>query len=356
MRKARSFATVSTTCSQPLPGWLLKCVRPNVTRVAPENYEAADGSEPGGSGDRIAVAFTMLVLGRAPCRQQLDFGCEARIAVADAQAFRSPALTTPPACAIQRGFGGASAMLASSEMPGVKPHRNTTDPAVPAAQREDHAAMPSRRSSVPKGDHAGSGAGQGALRQPPEPPLDPLEAELVGLKELTLDDLRRRWRRQIGRQAPPHLPKFLLLRMLAYRMQADVYGDLDRDSQKLLGEIARSLKAGEFAGGSGKTVPPVKRRLLKPGTILVREHDGALHRVVVMEKGFAWNGISYDSLSAIAKSITGTSWNGPWLPASGFGTRSPPPRNSLRFGGAAAAAFWLEGADRCLPIWEEQLL
>jgi hypothetical protein len=147
--------------------------------------------------------------------------------------------------------------------------------------------MARRRSSAPKWDQAVSELRQGALPQTAEPPLDPLEAELVGLRDLTLDDLRRRWRRQTGKQAPPHVPKFLLLRMLAYRMQADVYGDLDRDSQKLLNEIVRSLKAGKSAGGSGKTVPPVRRPLLKPGTILVREHDGALHRVVVMENGFA---------------------------------------------------------------------
>jgi Protein of unknown function (DUF2924) len=43
---------------------------------------------------------------------------------------------------------------------------------------------------------------------------------------------------------------------------------------------------------------------------LVREWKGKLERVTVLEKGFAWNGKSYSSLSQIAKAVTGTAWNG----------------------------------------------
>ena len=48
-----------------------------------------------------------------------------------------------------------------------------------------------------------------------------------------------------------------------------------------------------------------------PGTLLVREWEGTLQRVMVLETGFAWNGTTYASLSAVARAITGTSWNGP---------------------------------------------
>ena len=54
------------------------------------------------------------------------------------------------------------------------------------------------------------------------------------------------------------------------------------------------------------------------GTILVREHAGVLHRVVVMENGFAWEGKTFRSLSEAAQAITGTNWNGPRF----FGLRS----------------------------------
>jgi hypothetical protein len=53
------------------------------------------------------------------------------------------------------------------------------------------------------------------------------------------------------------------------------------------------------------------QRELSPGTILVREWNGQAHHVMVVEQGFAWQGITYDSLSKIAQAITGTKWNGP---------------------------------------------
>ena len=161
---------------------------------------------------------------------------------------------------------------------------------------------------------------------PPPPAADPLDAEIAGLRNLSLEDLRRRWRQETSKQAPDHLPKFLLLHMLAYRLQADIFGDLDRESRDLLDEIADAVaqeKVGGMEAGTGANiiVPRVKSRRLKPGTVLVREHEGTLHRVTILEKEFGWNGMVHDSLSAIAKSITGTAWNGPRF----FGLRQKPP-------------------------------
>ena len=45
--------------------------------------------------------------------------------------------------------------------------------------------------------------------------------------------------------------------------------------------------------------------------MLVREHDGILHEVVIVPGDFLWNGETHTSLSIIAKRITGTNWNGP---------------------------------------------
>jgi hypothetical protein len=61
-------------------------------------------------------------------------------------------------------------------------------------------------------------------------------------------------------------------------------------------------------------VPPVpdpRRGRLRPGTFLEREHGGALHRVTVLENGFSWQGKAFQSLSEVARAITGTNWNGP---------------------------------------------
>jgi len=64
--------------------------------------------------------------------------------------------------------------------------------------------------------------------------------------------------------------------------------------------------------GRGSAVIPLPElRGTKSGTLLVREWEGVLHRVMVLEQGFAWNGQTYDSLSKVARAITGTNWNGP---------------------------------------------
>ena len=63
--------------------------------------------------------------------------------------------------------------------------------------------------------------------------------------------------------------------------------------------------------GSDKSAPLPQASSVRPGTLLVREWDGVLHRVMALDQGFAWNGTSYRSLSEVARAITGTRWNGP---------------------------------------------
>ena len=63
-----------------------------------------------------------------------------------------------------------------------------------------------------------------------------------------------------------------------------------------------------------------RRTELRPGTTLVREWNGNLHRVMVLADGFAWNDKTFESLSKVAFAITGTRWNGPRF----FGLRDKP--------------------------------
>jgi hypothetical protein len=127
----------------------------------------------------------------------------------------------------------------------------------------------------------------------------------------------------LGGSAPAHLPRGLLLRVLAYRMQVAALGDLDKATQRL-------LRSSQDDGVGSPGVPFETRRpatregtSLKPGTLLVREWKGKPERVMVLENGFAWNGETYRSLSQIAKAMTGTNWNGHRF----FGLRSARPQS-----------------------------
>jgi hypothetical protein len=97
--------------------------------------------------------------------------------------------------------------------------------------------------------------------------------------------------------------------MLAYRIQAELLGDLDAETIRLLKKLG--------ASDSDNDVGPLtdafrqRRRGLLQGTVLRREWNGQTHCVIVVEGGFAWNGRTYNSLSTIAYAITGTKWNGP---------------------------------------------
>lgn len=136
-----------------------------------------------------------------------------------------------------------------------------------------------------------------------------LEVEIAHLRGLDLKGLRARWRSVTGREAPPHLSRQLLLAMIAYRIQAEALGDLDADT-------LRYLKSIQTAGSNVEAMPLMdafsqRRRTLSPGTVLTREWKGQIHRVMVVDDGFAFDGRAYDSLSTIAFAITGTKWNGP---------------------------------------------
>jgi hypothetical protein len=102
-----------------------------------------------------------------------------------------------------------------------------------------------------------------------------------------------------GKAPPPALTKDLLGRMIAWRIQEQFYGGHDKATLKLLDRIAR----GEAAKAS--TEPR-----LRPGTVLMREHRGVQHTVTVTLDDFIWPDESFSSLSAVARAITGTSWNG----------------------------------------------
>jgi hypothetical protein len=133
-----------------------------------------------------------------------------------------------------------------------------------------------------------------------------LDIEIAHLRDLDIGMLQARWQTIFGRKSPSHLPRHLLLRLLAYRLQADCFGDLDSKSRQLLDGAATPEAAGKRIAEKNQIAGK-----LSPGTVLSRELNGRIHRVTVLANGFAWNGKTYPSLSKIAFAITGTRWNGP---------------------------------------------
>ncbi|WP_082025507.1 MULTISPECIES: DUF2924 domain-containing protein [Methyloceanibacter] len=130
------------------------------------------------------------------------------------------------------------------------------------------------------------------------------EADLVArvnaLPDCPRAELEAEWRRLWSPHVPHHASRAFLVRAVAYGLQAEVYGGLDSETRRLL------KKAGQT---NGKSSRPQRRRLSK-GSKLFREWHGETHEVLVLDKDFAWRGETYPSLSAIARAITGTNWNG----------------------------------------------
>jgi hypothetical protein len=136
-----------------------------------------------------------------------------------------------------------------------------------------------------------------------------IESEIAHLRGLDLKGLRARWQTVFRRQAPAHLTRHLLFAVIAYRLQADRFGDLDHATLQVLDQ---TVAKEEGPAMSARLASFDQKRIeLSPGTVLVREWDRQSQRVMVMADGFAWNGQTYDSLSKVAFAITGTRWSGP---------------------------------------------
>jgi hypothetical protein len=97
------------------------------------------------------------------------------------------------------------------------------------------------------------------------------------------------------------------MKVLAYRLQSDALGGLDKSILRIIRSAKGSDATAPFERRAPQTLEEVS---LKAGALLVREWNGRLERVMILEEGFAWNGQTFGSLSQIAKAMTGTSWNG----------------------------------------------
>lgn len=129
-------------------------------------------------------------------------------------------------------------------------------------------------------------------------------ARLATLKAMSVKDLKTEWEKLIGSAAPNNSRTFLEIR-IAYRIQELTYSGPDRETRRML-----DLLADEVEGVARRKNQIADPRNPVVGTRLIREWDGVEQTVIVLKDGFEWQGRKFKSLSAVARAITGTRWNG----------------------------------------------
>ena len=133
---------------------------------------------------------------------------------------------------------------------------------------------------------------------------DTVLAQLAALKAAPIGALKQKWRDLFESEPPPYNRRFLEHR-LAYRIQELAYGGLKPET------IRRLEALGEQFAGRNVTRRRIRHDAMPiAGTRLIREWQGVEHTVTVLSDGYEWQGRPYRSLSAIARAITGTRWNG----------------------------------------------
>jgi hypothetical protein len=131
-----------------------------------------------------------------------------------------------------------------------------------------------------------------------------LSQQITALSELTLDELKERWRSIYKCAAPGRSSKKLLISAIAYRLQEQVLGGLKPSVRTMLERVAETFTVCQ--------VPPERPATkASTGTVLMRDWRGQSHRVTVLARGVSYRQRNYRSLSEVARVITGTRWSGP---------------------------------------------
>ena len=128
---------------------------------------------------------------------------------------------------------------------------------------------------------------------------DRSQDEFDSLRTLKPDQLAERWRELYGTAMPARLRRSLIIQALAYRLQEKAFGGMKPATRRLLETAAG--RASEHRTAKLRT-----RRSARTGTVLVREWHGTRHQVTVLKDGFVFKGKHFESLSKIAREITGT--------------------------------------------------
>jgi len=145
-----------------------------------------------------------------------------------------------------------------------------------------------------------------AVAAPTIPKIPPTQvlSRLAALQAAPIAQLKEQWRELFGKEPPPWNKAYIQSR-LAYRIQELAYGGLKPETRARLEALGEQLDGGNVVL---RRIRADSRPLA--GTRLIREWQGVQHVVTVRQDDFDFEGRPYQSLSAIARHITGTRWNG----------------------------------------------
>jgi hypothetical protein len=131
-----------------------------------------------------------------------------------------------------------------------------------------------------------------------------LAAELAFLAKSHTATLKQQWRALYATDPPSRIGRGLLVRAVAYRLQERALGGLKPATRRLLERLAAATSGDQPL----RLITPSP---LSAGTILMREWQGITHEVVMLERGVRYQQKHYQSLSEVARLITGCRWSGP---------------------------------------------
>jgi hypothetical protein len=133
---------------------------------------------------------------------------------------------------------------------------------------------------------------------------DPIAKRLAELPTLGRAALCDLWKQLFDACPPPKLRKDLMIPILGYRLQEQAFGSLSAGACGRLRHLSRALERNSDSAIS--SAPQIR-----PGTRLVRQWRDQVHLVNVEANFYEYQGVRYQSLSEIARLITGTRWSGP---------------------------------------------
>jgi hypothetical protein len=127
--------------------------------------------------------------------------------------------------------------------------------------------------------------------------------EVARLATLSVKHLKARWRSLYDTEPPRYVSRELLTRAVGYRLQERAFGGLKPSTLRLLERLGGDYSANHLVHSAA--------RKATDGTVLVREWRGVSHRVEVLDDRVVYQGQRHQSLSEVARLITGSRWSGP---------------------------------------------